>query len=181
MFLQQIAQTPVTFFFGKLKIMAPKFMMQDWLNWCSEVDAERKKEATEGLPPNEKFRLLNFYTSLPTTLEDLRSMVTSPKGTQRIVRTCLQRARVTAELGVDGPPREQWVDLEPNRKMTPEEVQSILNLCLFTDLSTLANELADLVDKSTVTPPTKIDEDQEEKEEVVTSPEDLDPLANSGK
>lgn len=180
MFIQQVSQVPITIFFGNLRIAIPKLMIDDWVKWGSELDAKRKQESTITLTPQERFRLMNYYTWMPTTLEDMKTMVETPIGFTRVLRTCLQRARVTG-IRKDAT-KNDWEDETPNRKVTAEEVKQVMTMSVTSDLVLLAQELSDIHDTSKPSNQQQQDEankDQDQDEAEDQPEDDADPLGES--
>lgn len=147
MYISQVSQVPVIVNFGGRRIQIPKFKTKDWIDWANELDTARADNATKNLNPEQRFRLLTAYNILPTDVGELRNWVDTPKGTIRVVKTCLQRATVIGRYLANGD-QESYEPFPAPEPITADVVSAILNTGQFSDLIILAKDLSDIVDKS---------------------------------
>lgn len=78
-------KAPVTVSIAGTDYQLPLMRRPFWVKWASELDAKRTAEATEGLSPMERAKLLLIYPIEPTMHADLTKRISTPEGTGRII------------------------------------------------------------------------------------------------
>jgi hypothetical protein len=75
-----------------------RFTRGDWVAWAAEIDGARSAEATAGLDPLQRSRMLLIYTVEPVSHADLGRRVQTPEGTGRIIKTCAEKSAVPQDV-----------------------------------------------------------------------------------
>lgn len=75
-----------------------RFTRGDFIRWASEIDGRRISEATEGLEPTQRAKLLLIFAQEPVGHAELGRRIYSPEGTGRIIRTCAEKSGVPSEV-----------------------------------------------------------------------------------
>lgn len=121
---------PITVNIEGMDYHLKRFTRGDWCAWAGEIDGKRVSEATDGLPPLERARLLLIYSVEPVGNAELSRRLYTQEGTGRIIRTCADRSGVPKEV-----------------------VDKLLDGGDAKDLETLAIMLGSIVDPSDIKPP----------------------------
>lgn len=122
-------KAPITVNIDGTDYALQRFTRGDFVKWASEVDGKRISEATEGVDPIQRAKLLLVYTQEPVGHAELIRRIYSPEGTGRIIRTCAEKSGVPKDV------LDKLMDNGDER-----------------DLETLAIMLASIVDPAEVTP-----------------------------
>lgn len=72
----------------KMPILRRKF----WIDWASEIDGRRLKDAVSALPPLEAAKMLLIYPVEPVLTSDLVRRLNTMEGTDRVFRTSAKKA-----------------------------------------------------------------------------------------
>ena len=128
MHFSEATDAPIILDTGSRKIAVPRFGLKDFSLWAAELDAERREQFDKGIAempePKDRFHFRNTYRIFPTDIDTCMIYVRSPAGTQRVIDTCLARARTVERDGqrVDEPlaPEEVAALKEANQDQLPE-------------------------------------------------------------
>jgi hypothetical protein len=91
-------KAPITVNIDGTDYALKRFTRGDFVKWASEIDGNRISEATKGVDPIQRAKLLLVYTQEPVNHAELCRRIYSPEGTGRIIRTCAEKSGVAAEV-----------------------------------------------------------------------------------
>lgn len=185
MFFLQAFTTPVTVVIGDVLVEIPRFTVRDFADWGEELKQKFVEQATSHLDDEKKTEYLAFYPILPPTRSELRRSASTDEGMDRIIRTCLKKAKFfsvkmvkktkTVVKGTDpltGKPIEVKEPYEVPTKgdSIPAKGEKWIEEVLLSNtgrMGHLAIELADLNDTSMAVPPrvAKLEQKEQEEEE----------------
>lgn len=131
----------------------PRFRRRDWKEWRAKEMSERTEDATKGMVPEQRARVLLLFPPQPLTTPEMRKRVYTMEGTGHVFRTCAERGGVPAAV------IDQIVD--------DGEVDEM-------DLETIAVLLASMADPDQVARELGIPKDDKDE------PEGDDPLTRAG-
>ncbi len=139
MYFLQAAQAPIEVDWAGLKLSIDRYLMPDVVAWGQEILQKRTAELTEGMDDEARRQYLNYYPPIEPDLNELRRLLRTPSGIEKVMRDCLAKAVVK---DADG----------KQRALAPEEVDQIWKVNGAGRLGTIARVLADL-DETNPTPP----------------------------
>lgn len=161
-------QANVVLTIGADKVSVPRFELRDFVAWAAELDAQRAaavRESVSALDPEKRFHLLNAYTVMPASLNEVAGMIATPAGIDRVLSTCLGRAALIERQGVS---------VDPPEPVSKEYAAGVVRANLRTAVS-LARILASMDDPSS-RPPTGEKKEEDLPDEAEGSG---DPLAST--
>jgi len=91
-------KAPITVNIDGTDYALKRFTRGDFVKWASEIDGKRISEATDGVDPIQRAKLLLVYTQEPVGHAELIRRIYSPEGTGRIIRTCAEKSGVPTDV-----------------------------------------------------------------------------------
>jgi hypothetical protein len=152
MYFLQAVQAPVPVTLGSVKLVIPKFEMDDLVQWAAKSAEEKNTVATEGMDDSRRAQYMAFYGQISVDFEEAKRLVRTPLGVEHVLRVCLPRATVFRVHSQKGkPPREEKLET----KLTPEQIDGLIQVNGIGRLAGLAWVLADLDETAVMRVPEK--------------------------
>lgn len=98
----QTSQAPVEIKFDGYVLAVPKMKNKDWSLFSAHLNRLKVDQLTEGMSDNERRHWMNFYPTLPITMEDLEKSVGSPDGMEFIVSNGILNAKIVGKVNEKG-------------------------------------------------------------------------------
>lgn len=116
----QAFQAPIVFEMDGERLQINVMQIDDWIAWGAELDAKRVAELTKGMTEEKRFQYLAVYYVPPLPLETVHSLVNTPPGIKRVIKTCVGRAKVIARIN---PERQRLIeDAEAQAKIQTDDL-----------------------------------------------------------
>lgn len=98
MYFLQSVTVPIKVTIGDTSYAVPKFTLGDVVSWGNDIAQDRSDSATQGMDEFKKREHLNFYPPVPPDLTEMKAMIRSTAGIDRVCRTCLLNGKVPPDL-----------------------------------------------------------------------------------
>lgn len=161
MFFLQAAQADVAIRLGKYKFLVPKFEMDDVVQWGVEVAETQNELHTRDFDEVRKQEWNAFYGRMSLTFDELKRLLRTPLGVEKVFKTCMKKAKVfkvtqeaiPADVAKRTKARPEKVVEAP--ALTDEQVEAVYKVNGPGRLSGFVWVLADLDDTSLMKDPTE--------------------------
>lgn len=97
MFFLQATQAPVTVMWKGNPLQIPKYLLEDFISWGSEIKNARMLERTDEMEDFQRREFLAMYPVNEPDLPELRRLSRTPEGSKKIVETCLLKTGLSPE------------------------------------------------------------------------------------
>lgn len=74
--------------------LLPKMRVRDWIDYGAKIDAKRLADATAGLSPSDRYKLLSVIPMFATSFRQLVNHSQSVEGASLVIRTCAARVKM---------------------------------------------------------------------------------------
>lgn len=139
-------------------LIIPKFTIDDFVEWGSELEAALIQRVTENLDDTRRREYLSLYPPAQPDIQEFHRHARTIPGMQRIARTCLRRAKVKQS--------DTQAELP---KLTEVEIDLVIKSVGLGRLQAFSFTLADMIDTSQVVPPKQGEQRERSGQDPLTS------------